>query len=65
MAGVDEGSNRVAKNRRTSDLSVEKPEMVTLRPVPGLALEQAKRWIQQWDRLVRDRSSAGVNSNQQ
>ena len=29
MAGVDEGSSRVAKNRRTSDLSVEKPEMAT------------------------------------
>ena len=40
MAGPQEwmraACNRVAKNRRTSDLSVEKPEMVTLRPGPAL-----------------------------
>ena len=42
-------SSRVATNRRVSDLSVEKPEMVTLRTGP--ALEQAERWVEQWDRL--------------
>ena len=49
VAGVDVGNSRVAKNRRESDLSVEKPEMVTLRTGP--ALEQAERWVEQWDRL--------------
>ena len=34
-------------------------EMVTLRPGP--ALEQAERWIQQWDRLVGGRSSGQSN----
>ena len=49
-------SSRVAKNRRTSDLSVEKTEMVTLRTGP--ALEQAERWVDQWDSL-QTRSSNG------
>ena len=31
VAGVDVGNSRVAKNRRESDLSVEKPEVVTVR----------------------------------
>jgi hypothetical protein len=55
VAGVDVGNNRVAKNRRESDLSVEKPEVVTLRLGP--ALEQAERWVEQWDRL-QSRSSS-------
>jgi hypothetical protein len=46
---VGVGNGRVAKNRRESDLSVEKPEMVTLRTGP--ALEQAERWVEQWDGL--------------
>ena len=51
---MDVVSSRVAKNRRTSDLSVEKPKMVTLRTGPALdSLEQAERWVpvEQWDRL--------------
>ena len=55
VAGVDVVNSRVAKNRRTSDLSVEKPEMVTLRTGP--ALEQAERWVDQWDRLQTRSSS--------
>ena len=51
----DVASSKVAKNRRTSDLSVAKPEMVTLRTGP--ALEQAERSVEQWDRLQ------GVSSN--
>ena len=50
-------SNTVAKGRRASDLSVdhEEPEMVTLRTGP--ALEQAERWMDQWDRLQTRSSS--------
>ena len=40
----------MAKSRRTSDLSVEKPEVA--RVLVGAVIDQADRWIQQLDGLV-------------
>ena len=50
MAGVDTGGGRVAKSRRTSELSVERLELGNV--LVGAALQQADSWVQQWDRLV-------------
>jgi hypothetical protein len=55
MTGVDTGGNRVAKSRRTSELSVERLELGNV--LVGAALQQAERWVQQWDRLVGRSSS--------
>jgi len=52
---VDTGGNRVAKSRRTSELSVERLELGNV--LVGAALQQAERWVQQWDRLVGRSSS--------
>ena len=50
MTGVDTGGSRVAKSRRTSELSVERLELGNV--LVGAALLQADNWVQQWDRLV-------------
>ena len=55
MAGVDTGGSRVAKSRRTSDLSVERLELGHV--LVGAALQQADRWVEQWDRLQSTSSS--------
>jgi hypothetical protein len=55
VTGVDTGGNRVAKSRRTSELSVERLELGNV--LVGAALQQAERWVQQWDRLVGRSSS--------
>jgi hypothetical protein len=55
ITGVDTGGNRVAKSRRTSELSVERLELGNV--LVGAALQQAERWVQQWDRLVGRSSS--------
>ena len=46
---MDTGGSRVAKSRRTSELSVERVELGNV--LVGAALHQADRWVQQWDRL--------------
>ena len=55
VAGVDTGGSRVVKSRRTSDLSVERVELGHV--LVGAAIQQADRWMEQWDRLVGGRSS--------
>ena len=50
MTGVDTGGGRVAKSRRTPDLSMERLELGSVRM--GAALHQADRWVEQWDILV-------------
>ena len=55
IAGADTGGSKVVKSRRTSDLSVERMGLGHV--LVGAAIQQADRWIEQWDRLVRGRSS--------
>ena len=43
------------KSRRTSDLSMERLELGSVRV--GAALQQADRWVEQWDKLVGRRNS--------
>ena len=58
MAGVDAGGSRVVKSRRTSDLSVERLELGHV--LVGATIQQADRWVQQWDNLqLAGRSSSG------
>jgi len=45
----------VVESRRTSDLLVERVELGHV--LVGAAVQQADRWIEQWDGLVRGRSS--------
>ena len=49
MAGVGTGGSRVEKSRRTSDLSVERHELGHI--LVGAAMQQAERWVQQWDSI--------------
>ena len=60
MAGVDTGGSRVAKSRRTSDLSVERLELGHV--LVGAALQQADRWVEQCDRLQSTTVQAVVGS---
>ena len=58
MAGVDAGGSRVVKSRRTSDLSMERLGLGHV--LVGAAVQQADRWVQQWDSLqLAGRSSSG------
>jgi len=52
---VGAGGSRVVESRRTSDLLVERVELGHV--LVGAAVQQADRWIEQWDGLVRGRSS--------
>ena len=55
MEGVDTGDSRVPKSRRTSELSLERVELGHV--LVGAALQQAGRWVEQWDRLQSTSSS--------
>ena len=54
-AGVDTDRSRGHKVRRTAELDIERPAIGAVEL--EAALEQAERWIEQWDRLVWDRSN--------
>ena len=45
MEGVDTGDSRVQKNRRTSELSIERAELGHV--LVGAALRQVDRWVEQ------------------
>ena len=53
--GVDTDRSRGHKVRGTAELDIERPVVGTVEL--EAALEQAKRWIEQWDKLVWDRSN--------
>ena len=54
-AGVDTDRSRGHKVRRTAELDIERPAIGAVEL--EAALEQAERWIEQWDRLVCGRSN--------
>ena len=53
--GVDTDRSRGHKVRGTAELDIERPVVGTVEL--EAALEQAERWIEQWDKLVWDRSN--------
>ena len=45
---MDTGGSRMHKHKRTAELDTEEPELGTVEV--WAALEQADRWVGQWDR---------------